>query len=165
MKEEYVLGIHSNVAPSAGFIDGHAWITIVKKIGSGRAIQSYGLWPDDHPRTKDNGNKSDVRIGMEPTKALANRYYALDLKQRGELRHLIATKDHWFYTNNCSSWVSKIVYKFLKTDIDADDWLGIETPRELSKTILKLEKIDPTTIEKPKAIIWKLTRRGYRKAS
>jgi hypothetical protein len=38
----YVLGIHSNVKSSAGFTDGHAWITITTKVGKGHFVKSYG---------------------------------------------------------------------------------------------------------------------------
>lgn len=159
----YVLGIHSNVAPSAGFTDGHAWITITLK-GKGLFVRTYGLWPDDHPRAKNNGDKTDVRIGMEPARGLANRYYALTYSQHMKLMKLINTTEHWFYTNNCSSWASEIVRQVFRTEIDADDWLGVETPRELSRSIRILENKGRTSIDKPKILIWRLTRRGYRRA-
>jgi hypothetical protein len=159
----YVLGIHSNVKSSAGFTDGHAWITITTKVGKGHFVKSYGLWPDGHPRTKDNGDKTDVRIGMEPARGIANRYYALTLLQHIQLKTLINTTEHWFYTNNCSSWSSEIVKKLYKTEVDADDWLGIETPRELTKSIRLLEHKEPTSVNNPKTVVWRLTRRGYRR--
>ncbi len=59
---------------------------------------------------------------------------------------------HWFYTNNCSSWASKIVNEVVGADVDADDWLGIETPRELGRNILLLEKKYPTSIHAPKHV-------------
>jgi prepilin-type processing-associated H-X9-DG protein len=160
----YVLGIHSNVTPNAGFADGHAWITITTKVGKGRFVKSYGLWPDGHPRTKDNGDKTDVRIGMEPVVGLANRYYALTHLQHMQLMKLINTTEHWFYTNNCSSWSSEIVKQVFRTEIDADDWLGVETPRELSRSIQILEHNEPTAVDSPKIVVWRLTRRGYRRA-
>jgi len=159
----YVLGIHSNVAPSAGFADGHAWITINTKVGKGSFAKSYGLWPDDHPRTKDNGDKSDVRVSMEPARGYSNRYYALTVLQYMQLKKLIKTTEHWFYTNNCSSWASELVRRLYKTEVDADDWLGIETPRELSRSIRILEKKEPTSIKIPKILVYRLTRRGYRR--
>lgn len=159
----HVLGVHSNVAPGAGFTDGHAWITITTKVGKGRFIQSYGLWPDGHQRTRDNGDKTDVRVGMEPAKGLANRYYALTPLQYIQLEKLINTTEHWFYTNNCSSWASEVVKRLYKTEVDTDDWFGIETPRELSRSILLLERKEPTSIDNPKILVWGLTRRGYRR--
>lgn len=159
----YVVGIHSNVAPTAGFTDGHAWLTITTKVGKGRVVQSYGLWPDAHPNTPDNGKGTDVRIGMEPAKGLANRYYALTQLQYTQLIKLINTTEHWFYTNNCSSWSSEVLRRVFRTEVDADDWLGVETPRELTRNIQILERRDPTSAEAPKVVVWQLTRRGYRK--
>ncbi len=159
----YVLGIHSNVAPAAGFTDGHAWLTITNKAGKGRIAQSYGLWPDEHPNTPNNGEGSDVRIGMEPAKGLANRYYALTHVQNMQLIKLINTTEHWFYTNNCSSWSSEIVRRIFRTEIDADDWMGFETPREIARSIQSLEMREPTSVEAPKVVVWHLTKRGYRR--
>lgn len=160
----YVLGLHSNVVPSAGFVDGHAWITLTTKVGKGEFVKSYGLWPDDHERTKDNGDKTDVRIGMEPSRGVANRYYTLTHMQHKQLITLINTTDHWFYTNNCASWSSEIVKQLYRTEVDADDWFGIETPRELSRNIQPLENKASTSVDDPKILVWRLTRRGYRRA-
>ena len=161
---KYVLGIHSNVKPKADLLAGHAWITITTKVGtSGRFVKSYGLWPDEHPKTQDNGDKTDVRIGMEPARGITNRYYVLTHLQHKQLMSLISTTEHWFYTNNCSSWASDIIQKLYKTEVDADDWFGLETPREISKSIEQLEINEPTTVENPKLISWSLTRRGYRR--
>lgn len=159
----YVLGIHSNVAPSAGFTDGHAWVSITTKVGKGRFVKTFGLWPDGHPKTEDNGDKTDVRVNMEPARGVANRYYALTQLQYMKLKKVINTTEHWFYTNNCSSWSSQVVREVFRSEVDADDWLGIETPRELSRNIQILEIKDPTSVENPKVIIWRQTRRGYRR--
>ncbi|WP_324171606.1 hypothetical protein [Sulfurimonas sp.] len=142
----FVLGVHSNLT-SGDFTGGHAWITITNK--TNLATVSYGLWPDGHPRTLDNKDGSDVRIGMEPPKGLANRYYALSQEQYIKLQRLIMTTEYWFYTNNCSSWSSQMVYKLLRVDIDADDYFGIETPREFGHNIIELELISPSTILTP----------------
>lgn len=62
---EIILGIHSNVPSSAGFTDGHAWLSVSRD----GVITNYGLWPDDHSDIIDMGlsdkKKSDIRIGME----------------------------------------------------------------------------------------------------
>jgi hypothetical protein len=50
-----------------------------------------------------------------------------------------------------------------KAEVDADDWFGIETPRALSRSIRLLEHKDPTSINNPKIIVWRLTRRGHRR--
>jgi len=160
---KYVLGIHSNVSSDAEFVDGHAWITITTKVGKGRFVMSYGLWPDGHPRTKDNGDKTDVRVGMEPARGVANRYYALTELQHNLLEDYIRKTENWFYTNNCSSWAGEIVRKLFGTEIDADDWFGIETPRELSHSITLLEFREPTSVDNPKILASRIIRRGNRR--
>lgn len=144
---DFVLGIHSNVAADgADFSAGHAWVTITQK---GKTI-FYGLWPDAHPRTVDNGDASDIRIGLEASaKAVASRYYKLSDAQAKRFNSLVKANVHWFYTNNCSSWASEIVNEVVEVAIDADDWLGIETPRELGRNILLMEKRDPTSMYAP----------------
>lgn len=66
-----VFGIHSNDAGNDKDITaGHAWLAITH---DGKTTV-YGLWPDAHPNVLDNGDKSDIRIGMEAAqKAVASR--------------------------------------------------------------------------------------------
>lgn len=142
-----VLGIHSNVT-SGSYAGGHAWIT-VKEVGITR---SYGLWPDQHPKTVDNGSGTDIRIGMEPTTGAAIRYYKLTKVQGNKLRGLLLKNITWTYTNTCASWASEVVYQVTGNDVDADDWGGFETPRELGANIVILEKKDPTSRVKPKVL-------------
>lgn len=147
---DMILGIHSNVAgDDAGFTAGHAWLSITD--GGGTTL--YGLWPDAHPRTIDNGEKSDIRIGMEVgDKAAASRYYKLSDAQAKHFNALMKSNVEWRYTNNCSSWASEIVDAVIGEDVDADDYFGIETPRELGRNILELEKKDPTSRLNPKKV-------------
>lgn len=58
----------------------------------------------------------------------------------------------WRYTNTCASWASEIVNEVVGEDLDADDWTGFETPRELGSSILKAEKKQPTTIGSPRPL-------------
>ena len=44
---------------------------------------------------------------------------------------------NWRYTNNCASFASERFEEVTGVDIDADDWLGIETPREIGDSILQ----------------------------
>lgn len=147
---EIILGIHSNVAgDSNDLTSGHAWLTITRS-GS---TTFYGLWPDAHPRTVDNGDASDIRIGLEASaNAVASRYYRLSDAQARYFNTLVRANVHWFYTHNCSSWASDIVWEVVGEDVDADDWMGIETPRELCRNIQALEINDPTTINTPKRL-------------
>ena len=142
-----ILGIHSNFNQNI-FESGHAWITLTHN----NITTSYGLWPDNHPKTKDNKDSSDIRIGLEPHAGMANRYYILTDKQYNKFRQLLNNNVEWFYTNNCSSWASMVIARIFDIDIDADDYFGIETPRELGYNINKLEKINPTSIKAPRKI-------------
>ncbi len=58
----------------------------------------------------------------------------------------------WRYTNNCSSFASEIVEEVIGEDVDADDWGGVETPRELGRNILILEAKQAPTISSPKQL-------------
>lgn len=144
---DVVLGIHSNSAGSQdGFTSGHAWISV--RVGS--STRYYGLWPDEHRITKDNGPGMDIRVGLERTiRAKASRYYLLSQSQRKKLVLKLRENVTWKYTHNCSSWASDLIYEVLGEDVDADDWLSIETPRELGRNILILEGKSPTSSHAP----------------
>ena len=77
--ENMILGIHSNIAGDDNdYTGGHAWLTITEK---GKTT-FYGLWPDAHPSVVDNGDDSDIRVGLEASaKAVASRYYKLSEAQ------------------------------------------------------------------------------------
>lgn len=142
-----VLGIHSNVAGDQNdFTAGHAWISVSTR----HRTDFYGLWPDAHPRTVDNGDASDVRVNLEVgARPVASRFYRLDSNQTMRLNDLLNKPATWRYTNNCSSWASELFADVLGEDIDADDWLGLETPRELGASILRLEAKGRTSPRQP----------------
>lgn len=148
--ENMVLGIHSNVAGDSNeYTSGHAWLTITHE---GKTTH-YGLWPDAHPSTVDNGDASDIRVGMEASnKAAASRYYRLSDAQAKHFNALMQANVAWRYMNTCASWVSEVVEEVVGEDVDADDWVGFETPRELGRNILILEAKQPTTIASPKPL-------------
>lgn len=145
-----ILGIHSNVAGDArDYTSGHAWLTITV---NGKTT-FYGLWPDAHPSVVDNGKQSDIRIGMEASaKAAASRYYRLSDAQQKHFFALMKSNVEWRYTNTCASWATEVVEELLGEDVDADDWAGFETPRELGKSIRELEAKQPTTMFAPKPL-------------
>lgn len=145
-----ILGIHSNVAGDKNaYTTGHAWLTITQ---DGKTTQ-YGLWPDAHPNVMDNGSGSDIRIGMEASaKSVASRYYRLSDAQAKHFSALMKANVAWSYTNTCASWSSEIVEEVVGEDVDADDWVGFETPRELGRNILQLEAKQATTISSPKPL-------------
>ena len=128
---DMILGIHSNVAgDSAGFTAGHAWISITNN-GS---TTVYGLWPDAHPRTIDNGEKTDIRVGLEASAtAVANRYYILTDPQSKHFVALMKANVAWRYTHTCASWASDVVWSVVREDVDADDYFGFKRRANLDK--------------------------------
>lgn len=150
---EIILGIHSNVPESAGFTDGHAWLSVSRD----GEITNYGLWPDDHPRIIAMGlsdtKKSDIRTGMEDGQVSESaRYYKLSIKQAATLEMKLKENVRWKYTNTCASWASETVDSVTGENINANDTLGFETPRNVTKSIESLEKIRPTSKRNPKGV-------------
>ena len=148
-----ILGVHSNVPSSAGFTDGHAWLTVSRD----GVITNYGLWPDDHPRIvamkEADPDKSDVRIGMEAGEVgISNRYYQLTAQQVTVLEQKLKEYAGWHYTNTCASWASETATTVTGETLDANDTLGFETPRQLSKSIDALEAKNKTTQGAPKVL-------------
>lgn len=147
-----ILGVHSNVSGDKnGLIAGHAWISVTVD----KKTTNYGLWPDNNSevmkRKEGDPNKSDVRVGYEDSYvAVSSRYYQLSVQQEAKLSLILSKASTWATTNNCSSWAHDVIMEVVKEDVDADDWLGIETPRELGRNIDILELKDPTSISKPK---------------
>ena len=143
MLKNVILGIHSNALGGADYTGGHAWITVNRN----GITKFYGLWPDDHILTINNGPGWDIREGFEKkSKPKASRYYKLSDEQIGILDKLLLKNVTWGYTHNCSSWAHDIIWKVVHEDVDADDYLWIsETPRELGRNIRLLELKDPTS--------------------
>jgi hypothetical protein len=127
------LGIHSNVPSDSDFTAGHAWISVTDADGN---VTNYGLWPDEHPMTVDNGAGSDVRVGMENGQvAVASKYFDLTVDQNTRLNTFLSTSAEWGYTHTCADWARDAVNYSTGQRIDVDDWLGFETPRELSRSL------------------------------
>lgn len=148
MPDGAILGIHSNVT-GGDLTGGHAWLTITR---NGRTTY-YGLWPDAHPRTVDNGDGSDIRTNLERrSEAAASRYYRLTEAMARRFDAQVGANVHWFYTNNCSSWASEVVLTVVGEDVDADDAFGFESPRELGQSIQALEARDPTSPATPRRL-------------
>ncbi len=150
---EIVLGVHSNVAANAGLTDGHAWLTVSRD----GIITTYGLWPDDHPRIIAMGlndvKKSDIRIGMEAgSSSVSSRFYKLTTAQTITLERKLKENVTWGYTNTCASWASSTASSITKENVDADEFYLTDTPRKLTETIVKLEKIRPTSTGNPKGV-------------
>ena len=156
MSDKIILGVHSNTktqpggGSADGFTDGHAWISVTV---NGKT-QVYGLWPDEHPAIvnsgQNNGDASDIRTGMEArSTAAASRYYELTPEEYAKLQTKLNENVTWGYTNNCSSWASETASAITGETIDANDYGGIETPRELGGNIRELEKTQNSSKSDP----------------
>jgi hypothetical protein len=156
MADPIILGVHSWSGNSAGqgssaeFVDGHSWLTIT----SGGRTVSYGLYPDDHGYVVDNGDKSDIRYNIEQShgyKADANRYYELTPVEYQKLQQKLQENVEWAHTNTCASWASETATEITGETIDADDYGGFETPREMAESIKALERKTPSSLADPVA--------------
>lgn len=132
------------------FVDGHAWLSVTR---DGKT-QYYGLWPDDHPRVKDNGDGTDIRIGLEKGfRSSADRYYELNPAQVTKLDEALRANVAWSPTTTCAGWASDTVSSVTGKKLAASEFLSIETPRKLAETISKLEAKEPTAPDRPHAPI------------
>lgn len=146
-----VLGIHSHVDPNTEgsanrFADGHAWISVTRN----GHTEYFGLWPDGHPNVKDNGSGSDIRRGLEDGyPAAANRYFELSPEQVQKLGVALSENVEWRYTNTCASWAGETVEAVTGQRINANDTMGLETPRKLIESIRALEREHRTSPDAP----------------
>ena len=138
----FFLYINSNVAEGVGnpgLTAGHAWLTLHD--AAGNRVASYGLWPDSHPNIRraglSNGKGSDVRVNYAGDKAFGTYYFCacLTAAQRKKLATEVGKNIGWTYTNTCASFASEVFEEVTGIDIDADDTLGFETPREIGESI------------------------------
>jgi len=154
-----ILGIHSNATGESSFTDGHAWLTL--HFENGRST-SVGLWTTtlgelrrvaSDPTGFALGETFDVNFGIEGRKgyrAKASRYYSLASPQGERAIAILGSWASWRFTNTCAEWARDVVQKLTGEELAADDWLGIETPRELGNSILALERESPTSLTFPK---------------
>ncbi|MCF6244404.1 MAG: RHS repeat-associated core domain-containing protein [Sulfurovum sp.] len=131
------LCIYSNVSKKSGFSSGHSWLRHTTEKNS----TNYGLWPDSHPNIKDNGNKSDVRIGKEDKLSYEASYCRIITKEQSKKLQDILKKNHtWRYTNTCASFSSETFSEVTGVNIDANDNFGFETPRKVTESIETIKK-------------------------
>ena len=153
MTDHVVLGVHSWVDPNTQakgsafdkFTDGHAWLTVSRN----GEVSHYGLWPDSHPdivrRGQADPKVTDIREGREAGfEATASRYYNLTPEQAKELEQALKQNVTWSPTTTCAGWASDTVTSVTGSKLEATEFLSIETPRELVKTIRALEAKQPT---------------------
>ncbi|KAA3665429.1 MAG: hypothetical protein DWQ04_00610 [Chloroflexi bacterium] len=145
-----ILGVHSNTSPNSSFASGHAWISKIDFVANSFEYTMYGLWPDGHKavnhfKGSNDPSVSDIRINYEKKSSLHNRYYSLSEKQVQVLMTLVSEYREWSYTYTCASFAEEVVFTVVGEDVDADDIVGFETPRELSESIELLEAEHSTT--------------------
>lgn len=62
--------------------------------------------------------------------------HPLTATERQTLDTFVATPQHWTCTNTCASFASETFYAVTGIDIDADEFVGFETPREIGEHII-----------------------------
>ncbi len=157
-----VLGIHSNVASTAQFSDGHAWLSM--HFSNGRST-TVGLWTTTlfesrrivrDPTGAILDESFDVNFGLEDERgdiAAASRYYGLSPTQARRAVAVMGSYTGWRFTNTCASWASKVVRELLGEELDSSELGGLtDTPRALAKAIEDREAKEPTTLDRPKRI-------------
>ena len=106
-------------------------------------ITTWGLWPDNHEDTADNGAGTDIRKNFANDVYTQFNYFYCEPVSKTQKDKLIAEGNKnikWTCTNNCSSFATETFRKITGTDVDAGDelFLGVETPVEAGKSIIKL---------------------------
>jgi len=133
-----ILGVHTNIEVGWNMAgDGHAWISL--RPSPSDSPTTYGLY---------------IFLGVvnnDPPTGLWNRFYKLNESQLGALTAFLHEDHTWTCFNTCASFASDAVMIATGEDLDADDVLGIETPRELSESIRDMEKTDPSDDIDPSA--------------
>merc|ERR1712038_78240 len=123
---------------------GHAALMLVDTFTGEK--KTWGLWPDNHETIEslglDNGGGSDIRedfIGDVWSKGKYPFMYCEPIteKEKKRLLKLTSLTTAWTCTHNCASFASETFYKVTGIDIDADEFLGFETPREVGQNIIK----------------------------
>jgi hypothetical protein len=133
--KKYTLGIHSTVSSKASFTAGHAWISITNNQTG--EFHTYGLWAD---RTGLGSNGSGgVRMDLELIKAYpftSNYFVQISQSQYDAIASMLgADTNSWWITYTCADYARDVFYQATGRYLDVDDYLGIETPRELARSI------------------------------
>ncbi len=159
-----ILGIHSSVSKSVSSsnpvkyvtsTEGHAWISI-RYFGN---LSTYSLYPDNHAGIRKSGRDvtskgSDIRKNFEieqRKRSEESRYYFLTTRQYSQLMGIVRRNTKHRLTENCASWAAETVRKVTGDKIKADEKIlrFIESPRQLSRHIVKLENLRNTSIDNP----------------
>jgi hypothetical protein len=82
-------------------------------------------------------------------KADASRYYELTSEEYAKFEEKLQENVKWTYTNTCASWASETASEITGEIIDANDYGGFETPREMGKSIRELEDKQKSSLSHP----------------
>ncbi len=145
---DWVLGAHSNAGLGDSMTAGHAWITITDFSVNPATWVGLGLYADTSTTIVNlglaNGDGTDVRT-IDGAYGRYNRYFFLNPQEKKALATYISPVRHWTYWYTCASFSEGAVMAATGEDVDADDILGFETPREFGESIQQLEASDPTS--------------------
>jgi len=151
------LCIYSKAFPDDALTAGHAAIVFHSKGEEADIFQTYGLWPDSYSTSINNGEGSDIRVNFEKDNPLLEPCYKwfycepISDEKKKILDELVAKNVEWTCTNQCATFASETFYDVTGTDVDADDFLGLETPREISESIVALNGGSPLP---PEGLPW-----------
>jgi hypothetical protein len=104
---------------------------------------TYSLYPDSEEDGFPAAPGWDIRKnvkGDDPTRYDHKYSTPISPKQKNLLEREGARNVTWSPWTNCASWASDTFYKVTRIDVDADDWGGFETPRELIQGINDLNQ-------------------------
>jgi hypothetical protein len=139
----YKIGIHSNsrAGDEADYTEGHSWLSLQNM--KTNEFHTYGLWTDKQRASGASGSDKGVLTDEEIRRKYQAKYS--EYKSISEIKYKKFVqykdeKDAWMPTHTCADWARDGYKVATGIDLDVDDWLGLETPRELSETIKKRMK-------------------------
>ena len=131
---------------------GHAWITS-DITGS---ENTYGLWPDGETQPQSQlPNNLCVNHSNEAGTQDGEAWFCLSTTQQNVLTSRIGGSYGWSWWYNCASFAEETADDVLGIDIDADSYLGFETPDEFLESITEMKANDSNcnyTRQDPKTI-------------
>ena len=146
--EDMFLCIYSMVADDVGspdYFDGHAALMLVDTSTSPATKTTYGVWPDykfeegnEYAPFDNHVRKNYPEDNWDEYKYPYIYCQPIDQSQLDVLNDELDGWWYWIGTTTCASFASEVFYEVTGIDVDADDYVGFETPRELGKSIREL---------------------------
>lgn len=144
--DHWIMAIHTDVAEGeegdTGLVAGHSWITLHNE-QSGES-SAYSLYADTHVTREQAAKPGGVQINLD--NMIGTFYHAqrISKSEKARFDEIIASQGpqnkgggarSWAVTDTCASFSSEVFQSTTGVDIDADEWLGFETPREVGQNI------------------------------